>query len=38
VAGMSLAVCFGLLMAGLLVPVVYSFWLSKKLERERTSF
>jgi len=24
-------------MAGLLVPVVYSFWLSKKLERESTS-
>jgi len=36
-AGLSLVPCFVLLMAGLLVPVVYSFWLSKKLERESTS-
>jgi uncharacterized membrane protein len=36
-AGLSLVFCFCLLMAGLLVPVVYSFWLSKKLERESTS-
>lgn len=33
-AGVSLVFCFCLLMAGLLIPVIYSFWLSKKLERE----
>lgn len=32
--GAPLAFCFGLLMAGLFIPVFYSLWLSKKLEKE----
>lgn len=35
--GAPLAFCFGLLIAGLIVPVLYSFWLSKKLEKEPPS-
>lgn len=33
--GVPLALCLVLLLAGLFVPVFYSLWLSKKLERER---
>jgi len=35
--GVSPAACLVLLVIGLLIPVVYSFWLSKKLEREPQS-
>lgn len=31
--GVPLALCFGMLIAGLFVPVFYSLWLSKKLEK-----